>query len=374
MTPIYVVSQTTLQRWNRHTQRLHGIGGSEIAHVAMAEGLGELGYPVYSYIPLNEDEEEAVGNVEWLRCENFKAAYVEESPIHPVILINYRTPATFDIPKPAAHTWYFVAEDVDYTWTPEQLAKIDRYICLCNTHAQFTMAKYPELRGRVYISSNGIYSDRIAALDGKYPREPHRMFYASSPDRGLELILQQWWRIRERVSDATLYVAYGWENVDTIVAAFGPTDWRVEFKARLGPLLNQDGITWLGRLPQEKVWEQWQRASVFPAPHSFPETSGISFMEAQANGAFPVTNNHWAIVQNVQHGWKQDGIPQNDEMLRSIWLDNLYKALAGDSPDISQDQDPLDWQRHSMTKWARREFNWPRIVAQFDRWISEDSK
>lgn len=369
MKPIYIVSQTTLQRWNRRTPQETGIGGSETAHIEMAEGLWRKGYEVYSYVPLKEGEEEQLigptGNaLEWLRSESFAKDWAAET--RPSILFNYRTPATFDVEKRPGDVFNFVSQDVEYPWTPEQIAKIDRYICLCGVHANYIQARHPELRecGRVFTSTNGICSTRIAAFDGKYRREPHRMFYASSPDRGLQLLLEQWWRVLERFPDARLRIAYGFENCDVIINAMGGNDWRVEFKKNMEGLFKQPGIEWLGRLPQERVWEEWSRAGLFAAPHSFPETSGISFMEAMACGAFPVTNNHWAIVQNVQHGWKQDGIPQNDELLRSIWLHNLYEALEKNG-DMGKE-------RVAMQNWARTQFDWNRVVDHFDGWVRKD--
>lgn len=371
MLPVHLYSAKTLEPWDWTTPWTTGIGGSEQSHLEAAIRLSNRrDLSVFSYIPMAQSSDVSTTplRASWRESEAFKT--VLESP-EPGIFINYRDPEAFKHPKVDGHKYWFIAQDVDYAWDNETLAKVDRYICLCREHAHHTLKKYKALRGKVFVSSNGIRTDFIEHFEQQNPqiqRVPYRMLYASSPDRGLKLLLEQWWRIRERFPEATLNVAYGFNNIDTIIKAFGDRD-RLALREDLNRLLHQDGVTWLGRLNVTQLLTEHFSSQVYASPSDWPETSGISYMEAMACGNFPVTTNYWAQGENVQHGWKVDGLPQKSELVRQLWLSNLYDAL--EQTDHNPQKGPP---RCEMMAWARENFNWERIVDQWVLWIKEDSK
>jgi glycosyltransferase involved in cell wall biosynthesis len=326
----------------------------------MSERLALSEYEVHSFAPLETTKTTKYSpfGTQW--------AHYDIAPKEaPGIWIYYRNPVEFDAPKTPSQKWWFIAQDVDYPgeWTEERLSKVDRYICLCREHARQTLKRYPSLEGRLYTSSNGIRSQYIRQVirDSKIKRRPHHMFYASSPDRGLLLILEQWWRIKESVPDATLNVAYGFNNMETIVKLAGGNDWRGPYQRHLEALMAQEGVSWLGRLNQDKVYKEWLKASVWPYPSDFPETSCITCMEAQALGAIPVTNKYWAVGDNVDWGFMINGIPQNNSLIRHLWINGLIKTL----------QDPFNY-REEMSQWALDNFDWNNMVNQWKVWLEED--
>ncbi len=335
----------------------------------MARQLAQRGFEVNSFAPLPGGTYTEHG-VKWydVRHQGLANPWLEG------VCINYRSPALYAAPKPPGATWWYCSQDVDAGgWTDESLAKVDRYLCLCHDHARYTLDRYPSLAKRVYLSSNGVRDHYIAGLEqgGTLPgrRHPRRMFYASSPDRGITLLLREWWRVRERFPDAELRIAYGFDNLDKIVKS-SPNDWRVAFKRDMEGLMHQDGITWLGRLPADRVYEEYFGASVYAAPHSFPETSGVAFLDAQACGCIPVTNNYWAIRDNVQHGYKVDGIPQNSDLVKHLWLTQLWRALEG--KDMWEENGIFEGHRVRMMSWARRNFSYDRWGQQWQQWLEED--
>lgn len=376
--PVYIISSPSLERWDARTPWTTGIGGSETSHIEMV-GLLERQecLEVKSYVPLKSDSE---SRLNWFASED--ANIFDDS--HPGVVINYRDPKLFDNDKPANQKWWFIAQDVDYPglWNETNLARVDRYICLCRTHAEYTKQRYPNLDGRIYISSNGVRSsylngnvyssgqeinhadfDDYLFLGTGIERVPYRMLYASSPDRGLKLLLENWFRIRERFPKATLNIAYGFNNMDTIIKAFGPEDGRANLRAQLVDLFDQEGVTWLGRLNQRELYEQWFQASVWTHPTDWPETNCITCMDAMACGAIPCTNEYWAVGEYVKRGYMVDGVPQKSELIKSLWLNNLYKALSD-----------TEFDREEMMAWARKNFDWNRFVNQWLIWLMEDGE
>jgi glycosyltransferase involved in cell wall biosynthesis len=279
------------------------------------------------------------------------------------VYVFYRNPHLFDLPKPKGQTWWFVAQDVDYEglWTDERLAKVDRYITLCDTHSSYTLTKYPSLLGRVYQSSNGIRSAMIRHLPA-VKRDPNALFFPSSPDRGVKFLLEQWFRVREINPKATLRVAYGFDNMDKIVQFNGMSDWRYQYQRDLRLLSRQDGVTFTGRLTQAQLYDEWLHTQAWSHPTDFPETSCITSMEAQALGAWPVTNDLWALRDNVQHGYVVTGIPQQSDLVRTQWLHALEMAFHNHNETA----------RREMSEWALERFDWERVATQWENWLKED--
>ena len=360
--PVFFISSSTLESWDWTNPWTKGIGGSETSHIELVERLRRRGFSTMSYAPVTwDDYREGPAKVSWTTYKNLPEIKPEG------IYIWYRAPEKLDGEKPKGSKYYFVAQDVDYPdlWTEERLAKVDRYICLCHEHALYTLGRYPSLRGRVYTSSNGIRSEYIRNMPKLKDRDPDRMFFPSSPDRGLKLLLEQWWRIRECNSDASLYVAYGFNNMKVIADA-NPSDWRNEYQAHLESMLDQPGVHVLGRLPQDALYKEWFKTGIWAHPTDFPETSCITCMEAQACGAFPVTNDLWALKDNVGHGWMVQGVPQKSELVRHNWLRSLQ--LAFETLNVGF----IEREHKEMQEWALDRFDWERIADQWQRWLEKD--
>ncbi|CAB4142922.1 hypothetical protein UFOVP434_51 [uncultured Caudovirales phage] len=362
MLPVILYSAKTLQYWNPETPFRTGIGGSETAHIEMHKELILANVDVHSFAPLADDEDS-----DWSLWS--PSQDIDYELRKPKIVINYRSYELYDKEfHPGIKNW-FVAQDVDYPWTEERLKKIDRYITLCNDHSKYTLAKYPSLRGKVFQSSNGVRADYIKNLWENPPiRDSQQIIYASSPDRGLLFLLENFWRIRERVPEAILKVAYGFENTNKIIELMGgKSAYHEGFRDRVLQLLSQPGVKWLGRLSQHKLYEEWFKSNIWAYPCNFAETSCITCMDAQACGASPITNNLWALADNVnpKFGKLLPALPQSDILMRSYFLEEIIEQL----------RKPMKTEkRKKMADAALEKFAWKNIARQFKSWIEEDSK
>lgn len=366
MKPILLYSAETLQKWDRSTPWKTGIGGSETAHIELYQNLPE-DVIVKSFMPLDVNSPSSDYN-----C--FPSQLIEHKDFTetPHIVVNYRDNTLYDKVKFHPKTkHYFIAQDVDYAWTPEQLSNVNRYITLCEDHTRYTLNKYPELRGKVYQSSNGVRSQMIKYYwENRFnnsikPRNKNQVIYASSPDRGLLCLLENFWRIREAVPDAILKVAYGFENTDKIISMLGGSAYHEGFKAKIEPLLSQPGVEWLGRIPQDILYEHWFESSVWAYPCNFAETSCITCLDAQACGAVPVTNDLWALRDNVKSGIIIPGIPQSDKTLKHKFIQGVIDVL---NSDISETE-----RKTQIADPILENYSWKNITHQFYDWFKEDS-
>jgi glycosyltransferase involved in cell wall biosynthesis len=132
-----------------------------------------------------------------------------------------------------------------------------------------------------------------------------RLVYTSSPDRGLDILLELWPRIREGAPDATFAFSYA-----PVYFKIAEQDPAVAAHAKLvRELSEQDGVEPLGSLSQPQVARLMMTSLVWchpsyctPAEGPFHETSCVSAMEAQAAGCVVVASHWGALSETVKVG------------------------------------------------------------------------
>jgi glycosyltransferase involved in cell wall biosynthesis len=285
---------------------------------------------------------------------------------------------------------WLICQDVDYPdsgplagLNEARRKKLDRIIALCQTHAGHLRYRYPDVAEKVCVSSNGICTDGIEAVEnlaramtpgcnwpscncpgntkdpcGRLERDPKKIVYASSPDRGLLPLLNIFKRAREYEPSLKLSVCYGWDNIDKIVRDHPKSSW-ADFKRRAIPLLEQPGITWRGRLGQPDLWREMLSAGMWVYCTGFTETSCIQCMEAQACGCMPICSPVWALADNVKHGWIIPGDP-GDPLTLARFSDAVRRVAAN---PVGQENI-----RREMVPWARKKFDWEVIASQLEEW------
>ena len=185
-------------------------------------------------------------------------------------------------------------------------------------------------------------------------KDPHLIVYGSSYDRGLEHLLKMWPEIRKAVPDARLRVFYGWNLFDV---GYHDNPERMAWKEKMNQLMEQEGITHLGRIGHEAVRKEFEMAGVWAYPAHFAEISCITGMKAQAYGAVPCVIDYAALKETVQFGVKVKGDIYDQE------TKDLYKnALIG----LLNDPKYQDEVRAEMMPWALKTFPWSNVAKQWD--------
>jgi SAM-dependent methyltransferase len=210
----------------------------------------------------------------------------------------------------------------------------------------------------VLVSTNGVKVDEFRKIDALgLPRNPRKLVYASSPDRGLRYLLPTFAVAREAVPDLELHVFYGFDNIDKL-----PENPAFPYLRRdIQRGLDQPGVINHGRVGQPELWKHYATAGIWPYQTTFTETSCISSMEAQALGAIPITNPLWALRENVQFGVLIPGDCWNDELVKARYAEEIVRLVLNE-----RRQEEI---RPAMMDYARMRFNWERVVDQFEGWI-----
>jgi glycosyltransferase involved in cell wall biosynthesis len=307
--------------WHPMDITTRGLGGSETAAYRIAESLADLGHIVTLYGHFRQ--EGAVRDVILRDWRKF------DPTIERRAVITFRNAEMYDAPVNARTTILWL-EDVagGEGLIPERMERIDHVCAVSEWHRQNILDTYDWIDpGRVVASRNGITH---SYFEGEAPEREKRVVYTSSPDRGLDILLECWPQIRERVPDALLAHTYGpWYG---IVANHSPVI--AAHRQRVAELSQQEGVTAIHGLGQKDLAMLMRSSLVWCAPsyftpgrEKFNETNCISCQEAQAAGCHVVAADWGALSEMVQVGAKIDGDPTTQEW-RDRFVDEIVAGLT----------------------------------------------
>lgn len=332
-----------------------GIGGSEEAVIYLSKELVRQGYKVTVYADPQDDmgEYDGVTYLPWYDL-NVKDEFN--------ILIVWRAIAFVDTNFTAKKTYLWMHDvPANPSFTEERMKKINKIFVLSQFHKSLLkMYKEGKLvdipEDKVMVTSNGIMP---VILNKKWQRDPYKLIYTSSYDRGLVYLLNMWSAIKKEVPEAHLEIFYGW-NLYDVVHANNPA--RARWKAQMQELMAQDGVTDHGRVGHAELNKEIATAGIWAYPSSFEEISCISAMRAQSLGAIPVVTNYAALKETVQHGVKV-----NFDITTSEGQTEYQKELVL----MLKDQKKQEEMRKPMMEFAQKEFLWENVAK---KWKEEFDK
>jgi glycosyltransferase involved in cell wall biosynthesis len=337
--------------WSPVSISTTGLGGSETALVQVSHRLAREGYEVKVFS--GADPGLTLGAL-WRPFTSWDPT--EECDL----LVVSRLPYVFDNPLGAKRTALW-CHDHSYpgAMTEERAEKMDSVIVLSEWERDRFATLYPYLEDKLEVIRNGItVDDRYADSDRLFSERKPRCVFSSSADRGLDVMLEVWPEIREKVTDAELHVFYGFDVMDR-VALQNPelSAYKMAILQRVEQLGGEDaGIHLRGRIGQRDLVTEMQEARVWSYPTAFLETSCIGAMEARASGLALVTSDLGALHETVgDHGnliaWAEDETEphnQSDEY-KAEFVERVADLLTSEKAwnawheRAREGVDELDW-------------------------------
>lgn len=311
----------------------HPLGGSETAAVRLASALRNLGQDV----TVLTHPSQLVGKT-WDVFVSLRIWNVFEAGLSPGFLNYLWCQDDFDQPQ--------VQDLQDPVRAQKVYDACDGVILLSHYQRnQFTKHLHLPL-GKVFLTTNGIPRGLFTASpEGLSARAPWA-FYASTPFRGLELLLDVGPMMVQAVPSAQLHVF-------SSMKVYNSPD--TEYEKLYTAAKQLPGVNYHGSVGQARLREVAQRCRVLAYPCIFPETSCIVAMEAMAAGCVVVSTALGALPETA---FQNPLVPLENDWI-GIWAAAVVKALVDDRSYAPLAQQNLivsrcyDW-RVVATRWLNR--------------------
>jgi glycosyltransferase involved in cell wall biosynthesis len=312
----------TLADWNPETAKTMS-GGSEVAVVELSARLAAKGHRVEVFTSCGWDGERDYDGVKYFFTDRLWSVAKCNA------LIVWRNADLFEVPLLTKTKLLWVHDLQPQNSTHRRLLRADRVVSVSAWHRKFLIEAerlHPEhvtwMRGGIPLERFH-WSANIGAI-----RDPLKVVYASSPDRGLIPLLEMWPHVLAAVPQAELHVFYnypGWKK--RVVMQNDP--YGVDVTIEIDRLLRRSPRVMVhGRLTQDELAREFMSAGVLAYPTDFNETLGAIMMEAKAAGLRIVTSRLAALCETVPpHGILISGDPK-DDFYRQKFVQALVYALT----------------------------------------------
>lgn len=356
----HFVCPSGLEPWDH--SRPEGIAGSETCVIELSRRLSRRGHDVRVYAPIFDDTapEDPHSGVRWASIHS-RIDAAEEGAWwlcrHPPLIDNFSGTRPDQPVFLRCDDLHYGGSGRETALTPERYRKLTAVLTMSAPHRDVFRAVYPFVEeARCPTEGCGIDSDAIqyfAVHDRSRPtRDPYRLIWVSSPDRGLDDAIRIFHAARAKEPRLNLHVYYGWEGCER-ASGGNPDDPRMVLKRLCTEELDQTGITWHGRVGKRDLWHGHFASNLWLYPTTFPEAGVVSAQEAQACGAIPVTAPCFGLAEKVQNGVLIPGNPK-DPVVFNRYVDAVLR-LVGDERTCREIRGP-------MMDWARERYHWDRVV------------
>jgi 2-polyprenyl-3-methyl-5-hydroxy-6-metoxy-1,4-benzoquinol methylase/glycosyltransferase involved in cell wall biosynthesis len=351
---VTILAPGTPEAWSPLTFRKDGLGGSETAVIKLSEAIAKSGYQVSVFSRMSD--EGYFNRVRYREQERYMP------DIRSDLFIAWRAPELIDDAPNAAHSVLWMHDtDAGDRLTPDRAAKFENIVVLTNWHKEYMLEKYPFLESeKLIVIPNGV---DLSLFGGSIEKNQKKVIYSSSPDRGLDYILEHIWpSVIEQEPEAELHIYYGWNNLDRYIPTFPQLQ---EFKNKVMDLLAKSkNVVQHGRISQSKLAKEMMSASIWLYPTYFTETYCITAIEAQLAGCWPITNDLAALAETVKSG----DIIRNSDLSApdtvNQYIDYVVKALRSKSSESSVQ---LIKDRAPAHSWDEVAYRWIK------KWLESDS-
>lgn len=253
----------------------------------------------------------------------------------------------------------------------ENVMNFDKMMCLTEFHKNYVMGKQGVPEDKIFVTRNGLNPEKFAF---KRPeKNPNKLVWLSSPDRGLKRCMLVLDRVRERFPEIELHVYYGTDNLEK----YGLKSLADELHLMMS---DRPWVKYHGFTEQKQMAREIADAVLWPHTHNFIESFCITALETLELGIYPVTRSMGALVNVLDDATKKGQATLLD--FKTATMDHhliTEEELEGYSHAISSALERKAWQgmsfdiaRHSWESVANdwlREFGLvqpiePRLVME----------
>lgn len=280
MKRIHFYTNLVKEGWNARSLDT-GVGGSEEKLIELARELAKE-YEVTVY---HNGEHGIFDGVYYKDHVEFRSFMTRE------VFVSFKTRHMFQKSIGASKRLHWTTE-LEPEYKEFELDNIDRVITISKYHTSRMETKDEK------IEHSYLWADLDRMDRNKEKKEEGSMLYSTSFDRGLEDLLLHWGDIKKKLNLKRLYVTYGWDFIDKIIA-FNPH--MVDWKKKVQELTKQEGIIMLGRVSFDDMCKLYWKSQYWALPLNNPDSElfCINAIKAQYAESVPVVRRVGALQETV---------------------------------------------------------------------------
>ncbi|MDR0355702.1 MAG: glycosyltransferase family 4 protein [Deltaproteobacteria bacterium] len=296
------------------------LGGAETAFIQMTRAIARQGHEV---LAINNCAE--AGSHQGVKYHPFRQSLQLLAKQSFDVMVVSRFFGFFSLP---------IKSDLKVLWNhdtldnPQGLRAIHDEIDLCLVLSEFHRDNYltrlPQLDERTIVTRNGLDFALLDQASAGVKKKPGKLIYASRPERGLKILLEQIWpRLSRGRPDLRLHIC-GYQLAPELMdhSLAGLYDY-------LSLLISRDDkITDLGPLNKLDYYRHLAEAEMMAYPCVFPEVSCLAVLEAQAVGTAVLASDSFALSESVvMSEFKVPGRPLS-MAYQNAYVDKALKLLS----------------------------------------------
>lgn len=263
--------------WDEHSLAAKGHGGSETAAIEVAKFIRQkTNRPVKIFQPRARREVMESG-VEYVPVQEL-VGYLHN--IEPYAHISWRhaTPLT----KAKSYVW---CHDLQCPGA-ERSGNYDKIVALSGFHKNYLMETNGVPEDKIVLGFNGIDPENFNA---KFEKDPLKVVFSSSPDRGLSQAIDIV-KMARKISglDIKLHCFYGFENMRKA----GQNAWADQLENKIK---ENEFVTAHGLVTKEVLMRHFKEAGCWLYPADFIETYCITAIEALCAKTWPIVRDMGAL-------------------------------------------------------------------------------
>lgn len=285
---------SALWNWNGTTIHEQGMGASEETIAYLARELAQNNQ-INVYGPVPDEEVHR-------RVRYWNVAKLRHVDPKSTIVVSRSPSSIIALPKSHKGKKVLWLQDAWYSDLPEYWSQYDVIVVVSEWHKQAMHDRHQVPLDKMVVSYNFLMPEHFKQ---SVPRKNDHFLYASSPDRGVNRLLEWWPDIKKQLPDATLEILYGWKGAEKLGILSGGPSWRTIYpreRAKFEKLIAQPGVTYRGLVNHWQVAESFLHAGVWAYPTHFEETCCTNAIKARAGGAVPVCPPLAALAETAQGG------------------------------------------------------------------------
>lgn len=321
-----------------------GLGGSESAVIRMSQELAKIGFDVTVYNDCTSDDSWA-GIYDGVQYTHIQAALSPLTTPYDVVIVSRSIlpiAQDWNVVSSAKHVCLWMhdtfCEGDDQIEYLINIGKLNEIFTLSDWHTGYVThcdhgyrRNYDILKNHIFMTRNGINATPAEWIDAR-AKDPNLFVFNASVTKGMiPLVKQIWPKVKERIPDAKLTVIGGYYKFRE---AAGPDQQEKDWSELA--LQHGSDIHFTGVITQQEISDILRKASYMIYPAGFPETFGISTLEALAHNVPLITCRFgaleetaldlasWKINYPVEPNWAMQWLNQEQQV--DIFVDKVVEA------------------------------------------------